>query len=124
MSSNNDQFNSLIKLLLPEELFEYFEIIHVLDDGQAINIHLDELNRPPEGYSKEELINKGFHKTASVQDFPIRDKACYLHIRRRRWQIKSTAKMISRDWQLLANGTRYTKGFATFLKDAFGLTSD
>ena len=49
MSSNNDQFNSRIKLLLPEELFEYFEIVHVMDDGQAINIHLDEINLPPEG---------------------------------------------------------------------------
>ena len=124
MSSNNDQFNSLIKLLLPEELFEYFEIVHVIDDGQTVNIHLDEINRVPNGYKQEELITKGFHKSASVQDFPIRDKACFLHIRRRRWQLKSTGEMISRDWSLVANGTRYTKGFATFLKDAFRFTSD
>ena len=124
MSSNNDQFNSLIKLLLPEELFEYFEIVHVIDDGQAVNIHLDELNKAPNGYKQEELITKGFHKSASVQDFPIRDKACFLHIRRRRWQLKTTEEMISRDWNLVANGTHYTKGFAAFLKDAFGFTSD
>lgn len=124
MSSNNDQFNSLIKLLLPEELFEYFEIVHVIDDGQAVNIHLDELNRATNSYKQAELITKGFHKSASVQDFPIRDKACFLHIRRRRWQLKSTGEMVSRDWSLVANGTRYTKGFATFLKDAFGFTSD
>ena len=124
MPSDNDQFNSLIRLLLPEELFEYFEIVHVEPDGVAINIHLDEMNIPPEGYLKEDLITKGFHSSASVQDFPIREKPCYLHIRRRRWQVKTSGKIISRDWNLLANGTRYTQGFATFLKDAFGLPSN
>ncbi len=124
MSSDNDQFNSPIRLLLPEELFEYFEIVHVVQDGIAINIHVDEINTPPVGYNKEDLITKGFHKIASVQDFPIRDKVCYLHIRRMRWQVKPSGEMISRDWNLLANGTRYTQGFASFLKDASGLQSN
>ena len=123
MSSDNDQFNSLVRFLLPEELFDYFEIVHVMQDGVAINIHLDEINTPPEGYKKEDLITKGFHNSASVQDFPIREKPCYLHIRRRRWQVKTSGKIISRDWKLLAEGTRYTQSFATFLKGAFGLSS-
>lgn len=120
MSSDNDQFNSLIKLLLPEELFEYFKIVHVLDAGKSVNIHLEELNITPEGYSHEELTNKGFHKTSKVQDFPIRDKTCYLYVKRRRWTINATGKTISRDWELLAKGTRYTKGFASFLKGLHG----
>lgn len=123
MKSNDDPINSLIKVFLPEELFDYFEIIHILPDDSAINIHLDEKNIPPEGYKPEDLTTKGFHKIASVQDFPIRDKACYLHIRRRRWLVNSSGKMISRDWSLIANGTRYTREFATFLKDTFGLTA-
>lgn len=120
MPSNNDQFNSLLKLLLPEELFEYFEIVNVLDTGGSVNIHLEELNIAPEGYNQKELTNKGFHKTAKVQDFPIRDKTCYLYVKRRRWTVNSTGKTISRDWELLAKGTRYTKGFASFLKGLFG----
>jgi len=60
-----------------------------MDDGLAINIHLDEINIPQEGYAEFDLITKGFLKTASVQDFPIRDKANYLHIRRRRWLVKA-----------------------------------
>jgi len=40
-----------------------------------------------------------------------------LHIRRRRWINHSKEKkIISRDWNLVATGTRITKDFADFLK--------
>lgn len=120
MITQKDQSEILIKAILPEQVFDYFEIIKVDLDHKFIDVHLDELNLPPEEYSKEKLISKGFHEPVVFQDFPIRGKAVYLHVRRRKWQIESNKKVISRQWDLSAKGSRYTKDFATFLKGLHG----
>ena len=38
-------------------------------------------------------------------------------IKRRRWLDKSTGKSYSRDWNLVASGTRITADFGAFLKE-------
>ena len=120
MTSDNEYFNSLLKLLLPPDIFEYFEIVHVDIEDKEVHLHLDEKPIKPEGYELVKLISKGFHQAAIIQDFPLRDKATYLHVRRRRWFSESTGKLVERDWDSVAKGTRLTKGFATFLKGIFG----
>ena len=61
-----------------------------------------------------------FSPSSRVYDFPIRDRKVVLHIRRRRWVEKATGKSFSRSWELTAEGTHYTVGFAAFLKEVFG----
>ncbi|MFO7656269.1 MAG: hypothetical protein R6W78_04315 [Bacteroidales bacterium] len=120
MFSDNEHFNSLIKLLLPQEIFEYFDIIQIDKGEREVNIHLDEKAIKPEGYEIVKLVSKGFHQAAIIQDFPLRDKAMFLHVRRRRWYSESTGKLVERDWDTVAKGTRLTKEFATFLKGILG----
>lgn len=120
MGTQNDQYKILIQALLPKEVFDYFKIVKVDIEAGVIDVHLDELNLTPEEYSNEKLISKGFHEPAVFQDFPIRDNAVYLHVRRRKWLVESSSKVISRQWDLSAKGSRYTKGFATFLKGLHG----
>jgi transposase len=120
MDSKNDQINILVKALLPSELFDYFEIVRIEMDETSIDVHLDELNQPPQEYSTEKLISKGFRQAIVIQDFPIRERAVYLHVRQRKWLVESSGKVVSKDWDLAAEGTRYTKGFATFLKELLG----
>ncbi len=120
MLSDNKHFNSLIQLLLPTEIFDYFEIIKIEVEEKTVNVYLDELDIKPLGYKKEKLLSNGFHTSAIIQDFPLRDRAMFLHVRRRRWLIESSGNTISRDWDTVAKGTRYTKDFATFLKGIFG----
>lgn len=124
MSNTNNYFQELIKLLLPSEIFEYFEIVNLQVADTSINVYLDESNILPERFSEKKLISKGFHAASIIQDFPIRDKSLYLHVRRRRWLDESTGKVVSRDWDTLAKGTRYTKGFAVFLKELLGYLPD
>ncbi|WP_420834733.1 ISAon1 family transposase N-terminal region protein [Aquimarina longa] len=62
------------------------------------------------------IISHGFHKEITIQDFPIRGKKVYLHIKRRRWLDKSTKEIAPRNLDLVAQGTRMTVEFATFLK--------
>jgi len=120
MTSENTHFLTLVKLILPEELFEYFELINLDVTEKQVHVYLEEIDYKPEEYEREKLISKGFHPTITIQDFPLRDKAMFLHVKRRRWLVESTGQVISRDWNTVAKGTRMTKGFATFLKGLFG----
>jgi len=124
MQQSNDHYQKLIKLLLPEAIFDYFSIIHLDIMEKEFHVHLDEKAIKPEGYELVKLISKVFHPAAIVQDFPLRDKAMFLHIRRRRWFSESTDKTVERDWDTVVKGTRYTKGFAAFLKGLFGQIPD
>ena len=87
---------------------------------RTVTVFLDERDIKPSQYSGQKLSSKGFHSESIIQDFPIRNKAVFLHLRRRRWLIESTGKVVSRDWDSVAEGTRYTKSFADFLKGLFG----
>lgn len=120
MKESNEQLLQLAELILPTEIFEYFDIVNIKSDGVQVDISLDEKNEKPEGYELVKLISKGFHPPICIQDFPLRDKALYLHVRRRRWLSESTGKLVERDWESVAQGTRLTKGFASFLKGLFG----
>lgn len=113
-------YQELIKLLLPVEIFEYFEITGLDVVPGTLHVYLDEQDKRPTIYRDQKLTSKGFHPEAVIQDFPLREKAVFLHIRRRRWLIEDTGKVVSRDWDSVAKGTRYTKSFADFLKAVFG----
>lgn len=120
MSEQKDHYQELVKLLLPSELFDYFEITNLVLENRSVAVYLDERDIKPTAYSGQKLTSKGFHPESIIQDFPIRNKAVFLHVRRRRWLVESTKEVVSRDWDSVAEGTRYTKGFADFLKGLFG----
>ncbi len=109
----------LIQLLLPEGLFEYFEIVKVEKIENSFNIHIVERNLIPKEFEGQKLESKGYFEEESVRDFPLRGKACFLKIKRRKWLNCDTGKIVYRNWNLVATGTRMTSEFATFLKGAF-----
>jgi transposase len=89
-------------------------------EDRSVAVFLEERDLKPIAYSSQKLTSKGFHPESIIQDFPIRNKAVFLHVRRRRWLVESTKEVVSRDWDSVAEGTRYTKSFADFLKDILG----
>ena len=107
---------TLISYFLPEGVLEYFNVTSVRESEGKLTIHLEETGFYPEEYSGQTLKSKGFLEPVTVQDFPIRGKACYLEVKRRRWLNETTGKIVSRNWSLVAHGTRMTQEFATFLK--------
>lgn len=102
----------LIELILPEGILDYFDVIRVEKEKDSYIIYLEEKNIQP---SEGKLLSKGFYEPVTIQDFPLRGKACFLKVRRRRWE-KENGETVSRDWDLVAQGTRMTKEFASFLK--------
>lgn len=111
---------SLISALLPEGILDYFELIKVDKLDKMLNIYLEEKNIAPNGYQKQDLESKGFFPEVEVQDFPIRGQKVALCIKRRRWTVKKTGEIISRDWDLVRKGARMTTEFGLFLKGIFG----
>lgn len=117
---NQETDLNVFKLILPNEIFDYFEVIGVKESEDQIDMSLDEKDIVPQGYKKEELESKGFHQSVLIQDFPLRRRKVFLHVRRRKWLVKSSGKIISRNWNLIAKGTHFTKEFAIFLKGILG----
>ena len=104
------------RLLLPEGTLDYFDIVDVKESGSEVVIYLEEKNVVPLEYASKETESKGFYDPVVVQDFPLRGKKVFLNIRRRRWMLKSDNSYISRNWRMVASGTRLTQNFASFLK--------
>lgn len=107
----------LLKLLLPEYLVDYFEVTTYKKEEDKLHLYFEEKNIPPADYSGHKLTSKGFFDEIIVQDFPIRGQHAFLHIKRRRWLETASGKVISRNWNQVARGTRMTADFAAFLKE-------
>lgn len=110
-------------LFLPKDLLLHFTITDIQSlcevklKREIFHIYLEEKNELPKGYTKEDYESKGFYKAKIIQDFPIRGKAVYLVIKRRRWRKKDTKKEIKSDYSFIAVGSKLTEELADFLKD-------
>ena len=113
--SSGDAKN-FIAHFLPGGMLEYFDVSEVKESPSQIEVYLREKNLHPDEYQKDKLISKGFFDPVTIQDFPIRGKACFLKVKRRRWLNETTGGVVCRNWELVAKGTRMTKEFASFLK--------
>lgn len=102
--------------MLPEGLLNYFEVVSMKLIDKQYFIYLEEKNIHPDQFKDDKLTSKGFYDEVTIQDFPLRGKACFLKIKRRKWLNEDTGQNVSRDWQMVANGTRMTEEFALFLK--------
>lgn len=117
------EYQLLANLVLPSGILDYFSISKIDQNPEVYSIYLEENNQIPLEYSHDKLVSKGFYEEVNIQDFPIRGNKVYLHIRRRRWINQTTGDIVSRDWNLVAKGTRMTQEFAFFLKELAGYTT-
>lgn len=83
-------------------------------------IDFEEKNVLPTGYSALHYESKGFMESKHIQDFPLRGKAVFLRIKKRRWRHKETGEVIKRDFSFIAIGSKFTTDLSDFLKDAGG----
>lgn len=105
--------------MLHEVFITHFEFKKHTIEGDDLHFYFTELNNTPDEFKGVKLGSKGFFPEATIQDFPIRGKNVYLHIIRRRWLNELTNKVVTRDWKLVAKGTRVTSEFAAFLKEIY-----
>lgn len=106
------------RLLLPEGTLDYFNISDVKESSSEIVIYLEEKNELPGEYSTVKVESKGFYDPVVVRDFPIRGKNLFLNIRAP-VDLKDEGRYVSRNWKLVAEGSRMTHEFASFLKELY-----
>ncbi len=106
---------TLAQVVLPSEVLDNFEIINLESSETEIHIHLDE-KMYDALRSDVHFESKGFIPAVSITDFPIRDHKVILHFRRRKWVDIRTGKSFILPLKIAAEGTRYSKEFADFLK--------
>jgi transposase len=116
---NATLYMTLAQVVLPKDLLENFEISKIETQSDTIHFHLDE--RMNANLSKDpNFESKGFTDVSSITDFPIRDHKVILKLRRRRWLDVRTGKSFQLPLQIAAEGARYSKEFAAFLKETYG----
>jgi transposase len=106
----------ILRLFLPSWLFDYFEIEKYTWDSFRIDVYLGEKKIVPNVSCR--LRSYGFTDYSIIQDFPIKVKAVYLHLRRRKWLNEDTLEITSRKFDIAYEGTRLTKEFVAFLKES------
>ena len=116
---NNNGLLALARLVLPSEILSDLEVVGVEESGSLIRIFLDESVKA-EYRDSPHIESKGFCDAVTVRDFPIRDRGVDLVVRRRRWHDTETGRRFSDTCSLKAEGTRYSKEFAAFLKGVYG----
>lgn len=111
----DNAYLKLLRYLLPSEFVENFDLIDIVEEQRGeeliLHLYLDERELQPKGHT--DLIPNGFYPKSYVNDFLIRDHRTILHIRRRRWK-DTSGKSYSKDWLLVAKGTRHSLEFAAF----------
>lgn len=112
--------------MFPSELMEYFRIIKfqtlclIETRSEYWEIEFEEINELPKGYLPSEYESKGFLESKLIQDFPLRGRAVFLRVKKRRWRHKQNGEIIKRDFSFIADGSKFTQELSDFLKDAGG----
>lgn len=112
---------STLSLILPEGIFEWFDIIESKKDEENLQIVFEEKNIPPltEKLKNRKIESKGFKKI-TITDFPVRGKRTLLTFKRRYWQVSGQKEYLKRDIRLCFPGTQLEREFADFLKEDGG----
>ena len=82
----------MLSLFFPAGLLDYFDLVNHVSQETCF-IFLEEKPSIPQEHSRTSTF-KGFLPEIEVQDFPVRGKAVYLRIKRRRWEDRKQDKLI------------------------------
>jgi hypothetical protein len=119
-------YQELLKLIVPKEITDNFELIEIIEKTHMITLSFEELTiRIPKPLQGKEVVLDGYLNQLELQTFPLKDKTVYIALRRRRWKEKGDNKQsFSNTYELHVEGMKTTKEFGAFLKEEFGLQPD
>lgn len=109
----------LLRAILPDVLIDNFDVVNFEKTDSRFDIWLDEKKvQLKEDRRNGDIIAYGFGDYHKIRDFPIRGRATYLHVRKRKWLDKSSGEIFSYDWDLSEyDSTRLNAEFVAFLKE-------
>ncbi len=106
-------------MFLPSGLEELFEMVRFERTDHAYDIWLDEKkHKSEEDKRNKDIVARGFTDYVTIQDYPMRGRPVFLHMRKNKWWDKKTNEIFSYDLELPnEEGTRLSAEFVAFLKD-------
>ena len=109
--TENELLTELLRLVIPKEIVEYFELKQILEKSKEIVLILEEYpTQIPEELKDKNVVLDGFLNELSFQTFPLKDKTVYIAIRRRRWKEKGVPqKSYSNQYDFHITGMKTTK---------------
>lgn len=109
----------LLRAILPSVIVDNFDIDRFEKTDTRFDIWLDEKKvQMREDKKNASVIAYGFGEYRNIQDYPIRGRATWLHVRKRKWLDKTTGEIFSYDWDLSEyDSTQLNEEFALFLKE-------
>ncbi len=119
LSLQNMKPDQLLRAILPDVLIDNFDIDRFEKSDTRFDIWLDEKKEQlREDKYNNDIISYGFGDYRTIQDYPIRGRATYLHVRKRKWLDKATGEIFSYEWDISEfDGTRLNAEFVAFLKE-------
>lgn len=113
------ELTKLLRAILPDVLIDNFDVVNFDKSDLRFDIYLDEKKvQMREDKKYENVISHGFGDYHIIQDYPIRGRATYLLVRKRKWLDKDTGEIFSYDWDLYEfDETRLNSEFVSFLKE-------
>ena len=111
--------SEMIWMCLPQGLDELFEIVRFERTEHEYNIWLDEKKeRSEDDRRNPNIVARGYSDYVVIQDYPLRGRPVYLHMRKNKWWNKLTNEIFSYNLELPnEDGTRLSAEFVSFLKD-------
>lgn len=111
--------DQLLRAILPDVLIDNFDVVNFEKTETRFDIWLDEKKvQLHEDKCNPSIIAHGFGDYHAIQDFPLRGRATWLHVRKRKWLDKTSGEIFSYDWDLSEyDGTRLNAEFVAFLKE-------
>ncbi len=114
-----DLTKEMFELIVPQGLFDWFELTDSRSDEQQVSFTLTEKDLPPLLNPDQTIVARKFHDI-TMTDFPLRGKRTRLTVRRRYWKLEGQDEYLKRDIPLCFPGTQLEQAFADFLKAASG----
>lgn len=119
MSTLSDQ---LVSMLVPSEVLSHFDLVEIREASDSIRLRLEEKpdQIPPAMYRKKKAVLDGFCNPLELQTYPVKGKAVYLQLFRRRWKENAESRQhFSNTYDFHEPGMKATRDFGAFLKETF-----
>lgn len=107
----------ILRILVPEEYLENFELVEVRNLPNCWEIELHEkVSNVPKFLLEKDIVSDGYCNSVSIMSHCFSLKKVYLVIRRRRWKERSSKQHFSNEYEFTPGGAKITKELAAFLK--------
>lgn len=107
----------LLRILVPEEYLENFELFEVRNLPNCWEIELAEkVENIPKSLLGKDVVSDGFCNSLSIMSHCFSLKKVFLVVRRRRWKERGSKRHFSNEYEFTPSGAKITKELAAFLK--------